>query len=62
MNKSKPKNKPKIETVAYIPEDAEMNYTNSNGAPPKTEYEKRRKIFRRKEVKDLTKGKYGRDE
>ena len=56
------KSKNKKTSDAFIPEDAGMNYTNTNSPPPRTEYEKRRKSFGRKEVKDLTKGKYGQNE
>ena len=51
----------KSKPTVYLPPDAELNFSNTDSTPPKTEYEKRRKEFRRQEVKDLTKGKYGRD-
>jgi hypothetical protein len=60
--KKQAKSKPEIiEPVIYTPPDAEMNYSNKNSPPPKTKYEKHRSSFKRKEVRDLTKGKYGRD-
>jgi len=55
------KKKSQNEPVVFVPLDAELNFSNVSGAPPKTEYEKRRKTFSRKEVRDLTKGKYGRN-
>ena len=53
--------KSKKESTAFIPEDAGMNYTNIDSPPPRTQYEKRQAKFKKEAVKDLTKGKYGRD-
>jgi len=62
MKKSKKKSKSEgAEPVVYSPPDAEMNYSNVNSPPPRTDYERRRSSFKRKEVRDLTKGKYGRN-
>lgn len=54
--------KEKKKSVAYINPDAEMNYTNKSFPPPKTQYEKKRETFKKEKVKDLTKGKYGKQE
>jgi hypothetical protein len=53
--------KKKKEIIGYIPPDAGLNFTNQVTDPPKTQYEKRRETFKIEKVKDLTKGKYGRD-
>lgn len=53
--------KSKTKQDIYAPPDADLNFSNTDSPPPKTEYERRKKTFNRKEVKNLTKGKYGRD-
>ena len=57
MKNSKKKDK---KYLAYIPPDARINSGTEDAPPPKTEYDKRKKLLRREEVKNLTKGNYGR--
>jgi len=58
MNPKEPNSNPKV----YVPPNAKINCGNNDLEPPKTEYERTKQICRRKEVKELTKGKYGRDD
>jgi len=60
MSKSKIKKNKKDGPVAYVPENADLNFSAQSNKPPKTKYEKRKVVFGKEEVKNLTKGKYGR--
>lgn len=51
-----------LKPLAYVPDNAELNFSNQQSKPPKTKYEKRKKTFTRDKVNKLVKGKYGRDE
>jgi hypothetical protein len=52
----------KKKVIVYIPPDADPNFTNQPSEPPRTKYERRKYSLNRREVKDLTKGKYGREQ
>lgn len=57
------KNKePSINPKVYTPPNADLNYGNGDADVPKTEYENRKYVYRRKDVKNLTKGKYGKND
>lgn len=46
--------------IVYIPDnDVEINLSNQPLEPPKSDYEDRKKTFRRDDVKKLVGGKYG---
>ena len=43
----------------YVPDNADVNLENTKKDPPKTKYEKRKKVFNRDAVNEVVKGKYG---
>jgi len=45
--------------AVYAPDNAEINLSNQPMEPPKSNYEDRKKTFRRNDVKKLVGGKYG---
>jgi hypothetical protein len=51
-------NKPKV----YIPKNALINIENKALEPPKTRYEKRRRILNLEDVKKVVKGRYGKED
>lgn len=50
--------KPKV----YIPNNTLINTENKALEPPKTQYEKRKRILHLEDVKKLVKGKYGKED
>jgi len=43
----------------YLPPDAKINFTEKSMSEPEVEYEKTKQAFNLEEVKELTKGQYG---